>query len=214
MRLLQLVVTGLLLLLFTASAEAKPYMKGETLRLREYVGRKWNNELIHYKLNFKQGDYPSQDVKLIDADDQEIPVQLSDIETYEDGSLKSARIWLIVTLSPNDLKELRLIPGRTTAKSDLKIKQTEDMLEVTTTFTGARFHLGQSTFDPPIPAEKIPAYISEIRHRSGLWGGRGWFETAHACRQYKVWIMEKGPVFVKVGFEYIFDGFRGQEEDI
>jgi len=210
----QLIIIGLLLFVPATLAQARRYEKDDVLRLREYVSREWTNELIHYSLEFSPGDYPSHEVKLVSVDGRETPVQLSDIATYSDGSLQHATIWLVANLKPNEVKEWRLLPGQATADSDLKVNRREDTLEVTTKFTGARFHLGEKTFTPSIFADKVPPYITAIRHRSGNWGGRGWFETPHKCRRYKVWVMEEGPVYIKVGFEYVFDGFRGEGKDV
>lgn len=214
MRFLLIIIAALMLTGVAPLAKARVYRKGDVIRLREYVGREWANELIHYDLEFERGEYHPSEVKLVSTDGQELPLQLSEVVTYEDGSLRSAALWLVVTLEPDELKEWKLIPEKRTAASDLNISRSGDTLEVTTSFTGARFRLGEETFDPPVEADQAPPYITSIRHRGGAWGGRGWFETPHRCRSYKVWVMEEGPVFVRVGFEYVFDGFRGRGEDV
>jgi len=201
------------ILLIAVNAFALPYTKGDTIRLKEYVGKEWPNELIHYNLAFKQGDFPGTEVKLL-ADGAEIPVQLNEVAKYDDGSLKSATMWLVTTLKPNSVQELALQPGKPTATADLQESREGNVLQVLTAHTGARFNLLDKTFDPPVAAEMVPPYLAAIRQRSGAWSGRGWFETPHKCRKARVWVMESGPVFVQVGFEYAFDGYRGPGKDL
>ena len=45
-------ITGMMVLFSTVETPAKVYEKGGPLRLREYVGRAWENELIHYVIEF------------------------------------------------------------------------------------------------------------------------------------------------------------------
>ena len=194
-------------------ASAQPYKQGDALKLKEYVGREWSDELIHYNLAFPKGAFPGKAVKLAVQGGAELPVQLADVTVHEDGSLKSAAVWTVVTLRSNECLQLSLTPGQPAAATDLKAEQRDGLLEVTTAKTGARFNLVDKTFDPPVPAEQTPAYLAAIRQRSGVWGGRGWFETPHTCRRARVWIAEQGPVFVTVGFDYAFDGYRGEGKD-
>ncbi len=207
-------ITLLTVLLFTtAAAFARPYGNGDVIRLKEYVGREWADELIHYPLTFTQGEFPGATVRLL-RNGAEVPAQLAEVTTYPDGSLKTATLWLVTTLRANEVQELVLQPGTPTAAGDLGAVRRDGVLEVTTALTGARFNLLDQTFDPPVPAEQVPPYIAAVRQRSGAWGGRGWFETPHKCRSARVWVMEEGPVFVKVGFRYAFDGYRGEGKDI
>ncbi|HOF87667.1 MAG TPA: hypothetical protein PLZ36_06125, partial [Armatimonadota bacterium] len=207
------VILCCLLCLAALAALARPYAKGDVIALKEHVGREWADELIHYELTFAQGEFPGGAARLL-VDGEELPGQLAGVTTYPDGSLKAATLWLVTTLRPNATQALTLQPGRPTATSDLRMARQGDTLEVTTALTGARFHLTETTFDPPIPAAKAPSYLAAVRQRGGTWGGRGWFETPHTCRSAKVWVLEEGPVFVTVGFRYAFDGYRGAGQDI
>ncbi|MHB9132803.1 MAG: hypothetical protein ACYDBB_17175 [Armatimonadota bacterium] len=199
--------------LFAGLAVALPYAKGGTIHLKEYVGKEWVDELIHYDLTFTKGEFPNADVRLL-VGGKETPCQLSDVTKNDDGSLKSATLWLVTTLHANEVQELSLTPGKSTAASDLQVSRKDGVLQVTTALTGARLNLLEKTFDPPIAAEQVPPYLTTIRQRGGAWGGRGWFETPHKCRKADVWVMEEGPVFVKVGFKYAFDGYRGDGKDL
>lgn len=203
----------LITLLAAVSVCAAPHRKQDLIRLTERVGREWSDELVHWELEFVRGEYPTRRVRLVSADGTGQAVQLTDLKTYPDGSLRSASVWTVVTLAPHQNREWRLIPGTSGAKTDLTVRQKDGRLEVTTSETGARFNLGEATFDEPVPAEEVPPYLAAIRLRSGRWGGQGWFETPHRCRSYRVWVEERGPVFVRVGFRYEFDGYRGEGRD-
>ncbi len=203
----------ILLLLCAGIAFALPYAAGDTIRLKEYVGKAWADELLHYDLTFAQGAFPGGTARLF-IDGTEAPGQLAGVTTWPDGSLRAATLWLVTTLTPNSVQQLTLQPGKPTGASDLRVTRAGDVLEVTTDRTGARFNLMEKTFDPPVAAAQTPSFLTAIRQRSGAWGGRGWFETPHTCRSAKAWVLEQGPVFVTVGFRYAFDGYRGAGQDI
>lgn len=203
---------ALLALSFPGRAAGQDALR--TIRLREYVGRTWADELVHYPLEFAPGQVPGGALRVLDADGRETPAQLTEVMLHEDGSLGAASLAMVVTLEPQAELEWRLFPGTPSAQGDLEVVRDRDRFEVTTSRTGARFLLGEQTYDPPVQAAEVPAFLQAIRLRSGAWGGRGWFETPHACRSRKVWVIEEGPVFVKVGFEYRFDGYRGTGADI
>jgi|GEM_PF-2568208 len=192
----------------------KPYAREQGITLKEYVDRSWEDELIHYALHFEQGAFPTGELHVVANGNQVLPSQLSDVQLHEDGSLKAARLWLVVTLQKKQTLNLKLIPGARAVQTDLRWKQSGGSLEVNTAKVGARFFLGEKTFETPVPADRAPAYITAVRLRSGVWGGKGWFETPHKLRSYKITLAEKGPVFVKVAFEYRFDGYRGEGQDI
>ena len=143
------------LLLVAANADllgASVLHKGDAIRLQEYVGREWSDELIHYNLHFAPGEIPNADLRLDGTDGKEAATQLSNVTQHPDGSLKSASVWLVVTLRPNELKQWTVEAAKPTATSDLELARKGEALEVTTARTGARFQLGQMTSDPPVPA--------------------------------------------------------------
>jgi hypothetical protein len=78
---------------------------------------------------------------------------------------------------------------------------------------GARFQLGEKRFTAPVPAAEVPVFLQAVQLRGGAWTGRSCFETPKKCRSYKVELIESGPVFAKIAFEYRFDGFRGEGSD-
>lgn len=207
-------LTLLAVILLTATAAwAQPYTRGGVIRLKEYVGRDWTNELLHYPLTFAPGEFPDAQVRLL-VNGAEVPAQLTDVARHPDGSLQAATLWLVATLHPHEVQELVLQPGTPTATSDLQVVRRDGELEVTTALTGARLNLLDEGYEQPLPAAQVRPYLAAIRQRSGTWGGRGWFETPHPCRSARVWVQEEGPVFVQVGFRYAFDGYRGEGQDI
>lgn len=197
------------------AGEAVPPAEGPApLVLTEHVGREWSRELVRFPRRFPAGAFPDGTLRVRNAAGEEVPSQLTAVETHADGSLRAATIWLVVTLPPHGELRHTLHPGAPTAAGDLALRRDGQVLEVTTSRAGARFRLGEESFDPALPAAEVAPHLAALRQRSGAWGGRGWFETPHPCSRRRVWVMEEGPVFVQVGFEFRFDGYRGAGEDV
>ena len=81
-----------LVMLLSLTADAAQHKKGDTLVLKEPVGRLWSAELIHYDLAFAPGEFPGGTLRLTDGDEQEVPVQLSGVGVYDDGCARSGSV--------------------------------------------------------------------------------------------------------------------------
>ena len=53
------------------------------LRLCEYVGHSWTDELIHYPVAAAAGAFPGGTARLLDAAGQEVPAQLGDVALHD-----------------------------------------------------------------------------------------------------------------------------------
>lgn len=193
---------------------AAPHRLGDAVPLKENLGRDWPSELIHYDYAFAPGEWRAADARMVDARGKEFPAQLSAVTKHPDGSVQTAQVWFLVSLSPGDVTQFKLQPGQSAAGSELKVAHIGDRVEINNGLVGARFHIGEQQFASPVPASEIPAALQAVQLRGGAWTGRGWFETPKNCRSYKVALVESGPVFARVAFEYRFDGFRGEGGDI
>ncbi len=211
---MQRLILSLMAFGFAHLVHAAPFQTGDTLTLREHLGRSWPDELVHYALDFAPGQCRSPSVSLRDATGEELPAQFGAMTHHPDGSIRSAEVWFLVSLRPRETRRFTLQPGKPAAGSLLNVATNGETLEITNALIGARFHLGEHRFPTPVPAREVPAFLSAVRLRGGEWTGRGWFETPKLCRSYKVTLVESGPVFAQIAFEYRFDGFRGQGGDV
>ena len=181
-----------------------------TFDVQEHLGRDWKAELIHYDGTFAPGECLSTSVHVRDDSGRELAAQMSGVTQHADGSIQRAEVWFLVSLSPHEARRFTLQPGKPAAADDLTLVRKNDVLEVSNGLVGARFHLGERQFSTPIPTHEVPAFLAAVQLRGGAWTGRGWFETPKKCGSYKVALIESGPVFARIAFEYRFDGFCGE----
>lgn len=210
-------ILAVLLLIITGQpgqSATAPHRLGDTVPLNEHLGRAWPNELIHYDYAFAMGEWRVAHARMVDASGKEIPAQVSAVTKHPDGSIQNAQVWFLVSLQPGEDRQLTLQSGYSAVGSELKVSRAGDRVEINNGLVGARFHLGEREFPTPIPAQELPAFLAGVQLRGGTWTGRGWFETPKKCRRYKVALVESGPVFARVAFEYRFDGFRGEGGDV
>jgi hypothetical protein len=182
-------ILAVLLLIITGQPgqlAAAPYRLGDTVPLKEHLGRDWPNELIHYDYAFTPGEWRVADARMVDASGKEVPTQLSAVTKHPDGSIQNAQVWSLISLQPGEATQHTLQPGQPSAGSELKVARDGHLLEINNGLVGARFHLGERSFEAPVGAEEVPAYLAAVRLRGGAWTGRGWFETPKKCRSYKV----------------------------
>jgi len=198
-------ILAVLLLIITGQpgqSAAAPHRRGDTVPLKEHLGRDWPNELIHYDYAFTPGEWRAADARMVDASGKEVPAQLSAVTKHPDGSIQNAQVWFLISLKPGEVTQFKLQPGQSTAGSELKVSRVGDRVEINNGLVGARFHIGEQQFASPVRASEVPTFLWAVQMRGGAWTGRGWFETPKKCRSYKVALVESGPAFARVAFEY------------
>lgn len=190
-----------------------PQRFADGVTLKEHLGRSWPAELVHFDYSFAPGKWRASNAAMVDAAGRRTPAQLRIGRRHPDGSVAEAEVWFITSLDAGAVRQFKLQPAEGET-SDLHTTLDGTTLEVRNGLVGTRFHLGEKQFSTPVTASEVPPFLMEVRLRSGAWTGRGWLETPKKCRSYKVELIESGPVFARVAFEYHFDGFRGEGGDI
>ena len=205
--------THLCLVLLPLTMVSAARTGNEFRMIKELLGRPWPAELVHFEYTFAPGEWREDAAQMVDADGQKTPAQLSVSRRHADGSVAEAQVWFVTSLEPGAIRRFKLVQAME-GSGDLRVKRDGAVLEVSNGLVGGRFHLGDKRFDPPLGADEVPAFLTALQLRGGAWTGRGWFETPKKCRSYKVELIESGPVFAKIAFEYRFDGYRGEGGDI
>ncbi len=92
MKLFNFALFGLLLHNLTASAA--PLVEQEII-LTEHLGHSWPSALVHRKIALKRGQFFPGRIALFLKPDMHrpLPVQLANIATHADGSLRLADVW-------------------------------------------------------------------------------------------------------------------------
>lgn len=199
------------LALLAVAATVRPAGAGErTIVLREYVNRRWTNELLSYRFEAPRGACYPESVRA-QGPDGPVPVQLSHVETWpQTPMLKSAKLWLVADLAPlaEDTYTVSYGPEPVRApgtRGDLAITPGTDQLEVATSRFGARLRLGGETFGQPRPAADVPAPLVGLRLADGTWfGGSRMFGDTRIAG----WSAERvgdGPVFGQVDTTYRYE---------
>ncbi|MCL1857589.1 MAG: hypothetical protein FWF84_08160, partial [Kiritimatiellaeota bacterium] len=177
---------------------------------KEYVGSDlWQNEFVGYAMEFKEGEMWPKGVRLR-LEGKELPVQLSEAESYADGSVKRAKVCFVASLPANGAVTYTLTGGKkgdaaAKHKTDLKVAKGRKNIEISTDQVGVRL-LGGNAAKVSLSGKDIPAPLQAVRlsGAKGAWVGSGKFETKLTCTGYAVTILDEGPVFFKAKIRYDF----------
>ncbi len=116
------IVPFLLLVLTAAAFAAKPLA---TFTCKEWLGVDWPRTLVTYKVTFPAKAAKSGQVRLVDADGKEVPMQLSHV-TQKGGYLISAWVSFFTELMKNGSYSYTLLPEKSRIVRELKPLRIKD----------------------------------------------------------------------------------------
>ena len=197
---------------FTCLAIALPAKAGltKTVVLRDYLGVTWEQEVVHYPMEFSPGELKSEAVALVQPEGgQPIPCQVSDVVRHDDGSLRSFNVWFIVDLAAGQSASYTITPGKSGPNDGgVSVKATDAAIEFVTKTPqpiGIRLVGGAKVYDPPIPASSVPGPIAALLLPSGHTTDKGRFEVPFKVKSYKSEVTATGPIFAEARIRYTFD---------
>ncbi len=200
--------SALSVLFFSLGAALTQATVTRTFTIPEPLGLNWGPDRVTYRVEFPPSEVAVQGLRLTDAAGQQVPAQLSAVTLWPDGkSVKSADLSFMVSLAPDQTQTWTLQAGREPVnqpRSDLLLLERGPFLEMRSARVGLRLPAGVKTFAPAVAADQIPAPVQALRLADGRWVGKGWWQTGRLCRRYEARVLERGPVFVKVGLRYDF----------
>jgi hypothetical protein len=197
-----------------------PAIAAETrsISIAEPFGLAWGPDRIDEPVSFPEGAVSPQGVSLKDAAGAAVPVQLSPVELWPDGtSVKSGVASFMATLAPDEKKSWTLSAGKepvTQAPSDVKAAAVGSTIELSNAKTGIRLVGGKQAFSPPVAGDKLPAPIQGVRLPNGKWIGKGAWQTDLPCTGYSAEITASGPVFAQAKIRYDFEGGKSYSATI
>ena len=182
----------------------------KTVVLSDYLGVTWQQELIHYPLEFSPGELKGEAVALVQPEGgKPIPCQVSDVVRHADRSLRSFNVWFIVNLPPDQSATYSITPGKAGPNDGgVAVKATDSAIEFTTKAPqpiGIRLVGGAKEYDPPVPATSVPGPIAALLLPSGREIGKGRFEVPFKVKSYQAEVTAAGPVFAEARIRYTFD---------
>ena len=202
---LALLVGGLVAL--TRSAQGDPLDR--TVTITDYIGLDWQDDLVHYTLEFPPGAFSGLADARVSTDGNPIASQVSDVERYADGSIRSMNVWFFATVPANEAVSYTISPGKKAmAGPGVTVKQTAESIDLTTETpqtVGIRLLNGAQTYYWPISAAEAPGPVQALLLPSGRTTGKGRIEVPFAVKSYQAEVTAAGPLFAEVKVHYLFE---------
>ncbi len=195
------------------SADGQAVWKKE-LVIEELLGfYDFPEQLISYSLKFPANRVTVEGLRLINANGQNVPIQVTDANTLG-GYLREAAIHFRTDLPRESTRRfvLRHDTGyRRTPAQRLTVETFDNGTAVLASQKQrVRVPWGERIFEEGRPASDTPAPLLAIRGRTGNWIGQGSFvapEEIQALR-YETHLEEHGPLFMRYRVEYEFTDDR------
>src|SRR5262245_7927976 len=103
-------LAALILVNLCIAANAADQGKSWILPLTEHTGiERRDNEVVRFVARFAAGEARTEQLRVLDEESRELPVQVVVSETYADSSIKSAEILFPATIMPGRLPRFRLL---------------------------------------------------------------------------------------------------------
>lgn len=103
-------LVALIFLILCAAANATAQGKSWVLQLEEPTGiERRDSEVVRFVSRFAAGEARVEQLRVLDEESRELPIQVVVNETYADGSIKAAEILFPATLVPGRLPQYRLL---------------------------------------------------------------------------------------------------------
>jgi len=146
----------------------------------EYADRDWPRMLVGYDVSFPRGKARLGNIRLVDDQGVEHPVQLAAIKTHGDGSIQSCRVHFYAELTAGGSYLYRLETGKPASggKKGVTGRRRGDRLEVSSSRLAVELPApGSQEYSAPKPGNQVPAPILRFRLHDGKWAGRGSLQT-------------------------------------
>ena len=169
---------------------------GQSVRLKEYLGQTWTNELIGYPL--ADGLKDAKAVRAVDEAGTALPCQVD-----------KGRVYLQITLPANADKTLTFTAADSPERpaTPATITATDDALVLDSGAVAVRLPAGKHTYDPPAEPSAVPGPLAGVRLGSqGAWIGKSWLEVPAKVTALAVTVDADGPLFCDATVDYTFEG--------
>jgi hypothetical protein len=163
----------------------------ETFTVKEYLGHRWNDELIHFDF-----DVPATgDLTLTDAQGKALPAQFTGLR--KNGHRTTGSVWTVATLEPKGQLAFQLRAGKPSVQSDLKVRREGEYFVMSNEHIALRVPCWTGVLAPPRDIKELPAPIDGVHGQGSAWlGGASWFNNGEALpvKEASTTVLEQGPV--------------------
>lgn len=185
---------------------------------KEHLGHHWNSQLMHKTIRVAEEGKLYLNQCALFMEKKEIPMQLSNIEFYKDGSVEQADVWFRTEMPAHGELNFELIAVKNTKTSvtDLYTRQKNNYVEIGNQVTAIRF--------PAKVESPLSGPVMGIRLANGKWTGSSELskqeslifselpgliqdvpnELAQSFQSYEVKSLESGPIFHRLKIRYNF----------
>ncbi len=167
----------------------------QTLKLKEYLGHTWTNELVSFKLDAALVKEPA--LQTTDAAGKAVPYQVH-----------QGRIYLLVTLPADGEMVYTVAPGQPAVTVDpmTSAVAANDTLTLDAGVMAIRLPAGLVAYKQPAEAKTVPGPILGVRQGQGPWIGKSWLDAPLKVEGYQTKIVATGPLFSEATIDYTFEG--------
>lgn len=199
------------------------------ITLTECLGYAWGSDLVHRTIEPAQGQFFADRVSLV-TDGNAAPMQLDNVVTYPDGSLRRADLWFRSDLPANGSRTfvLRAMARKVTAPpTDLTVTKDGNTLILGNALTAVRIPAGEWTSLAPgnatlaqylgtsVPDNMLPGPVLGVKLASGKWTTISAINPAGAKLTSCVGaVLVQGPIFMRARVTYGFDNGGSYSTDI
>lgn len=185
---------------------SEPRAKGRRrFYVREFLGIEWRDQFLSYPIAAAAGECRAQHARL-SGPAGDIPVQLIDVTTWPDGSVRTALACFYANLSPfkNDLYTLRFDPAdptKATQAPQLEIARRGDRVEVRGRYVGAEFDLSTPRSGNTGSGGMPTPLVAMIAPDGSRFGGSEFFGNSVA-ESVEAAVEAAGPVLAEFTWRY------------
>lgn len=151
--------------------------------IRDFLGRNWRNESVHFPLRPDQLQRARAQAPLVGPDNKPVPYQISD-----DGK-GNVRIEFLANVPAFERAAWRFAGGRATSVSDLRVEEDADSVRLYNSRVGIRLRKQLEAGAGP---------VSGLRSANGPWFADSTLEVAQRVGAYRVEIASRGPISAEV----------------
>ncbi|HOS44023.1 MAG TPA: hypothetical protein PK794_10060, partial [Armatimonadota bacterium] len=182
-----LVLLGLAVLMTAAAAQQR-------VRVQEYLGRTWTDELISFPLD--PALRRARSLAVTDAAGAPVPYQRA-----------GHRIYFLVTLPADGELVYTIRPGRATpAERRVRVTDAGGMLTLDSGVMALRLPDGGARYRPSADPATVPGPLQGVRLGAGGWIGTSWLQAPMPVTGYAATLTAAGPLFADAAVEYAFAG--------
>ncbi len=185
--------------------DRQPRPVTRVFQLKELLEHNYTDELVSFAVSFKPGECREASLRLFDDAGKAVTHQLSDGESYPDGSLKGAKVWFWVDSLPAMGARAYTLYGSPSAKCkapgwESPITWSEDtagMVEVNTGVFSLRL-AGNHAFPAPVNAKDVGGPLHGFKGVDGVWRGAGVLQVESPVVSQAFRVEEQGPLWTTV----------------